>query len=186
MEKIRDSVAYWIATPKRLEKFQDTAKQLRIPCTKKLSLDCPTRWNSTYKMLDVAISYKDVFSRLKQRETQYSCFPSDSQWEFAKEVCKRLAIFNDITEMISGTKYPTANIYFPQICDIEMVLSEWANSPNEVIQKMVEKMLQKFDSYWSFIHVIMGVATVLDPKYKMELLKFYFESNVRSVLNTFN
>ncbi|KAH1265815.1 Zinc finger BED domain-containing protein RICESLEEPER 2 [Glycine max] len=131
VEKIRDSVAYWIATPKRLEKFQETAIQLRIPCTKKLSLDCPTRWNSTYKMLDVAISYKNVFSRLKQHETQYSCFPSDSQWEFAKEVCKRLVIFNDITKMISGTKYPTANIYFPQICEIKMVLSEWVNSPNE-------------------------------------------------------
>ncbi|KAL5134228.1 Zinc finger BED domain-containing protein RICESLEEPER 2 [Glycine soja] len=154
VEKIRDSVAYWIATPKRLEKFQDTAKQLRIPCTKKLSLDCPTRWNSTYKMLDVAISYKDVFSRLKQRETQYSYFP----------------------KMISGTKYPTANIYFPQICEIKMALSEWVNSPNEVIQNMAEKMLQKFDSYWSVIHVIMGVATVLDPRYKMELLEFYFES----------
>ncbi|KAH1264817.1 Zinc finger BED domain-containing protein RICESLEEPER 3 [Glycine max] len=128
--------------------FQETAKQLRIPCTKKLSLDCPTRWNSTYKMLDVAISYEDVFSRLKQRETQYSCFPSDSQWEFAKEVCKRLAIFNDIIEMIYGTKYPTANIYFPQICEIKMTLSEWVNSPNEVIQKMAGKMLQKFDSYW--------------------------------------
>ncbi|KAH1190223.1 Zinc finger BED domain-containing protein RICESLEEPER 3 [Glycine max] len=158
-----------------LEKFQETAKQLRIPCTKKLSLDCPTRWNSTYKMLDVAISYKDVFSRLKQRETQYSCFPSDSQWEFAKEVCKRLAIFNDITEIIFGTKYPTANIYFPQIFEIKMTLFEWVNSPNEVIQKIAEKMLQKFDSYWSVIHVIMGVATVLDPRYKMELLKFYFE-----------
>ncbi|KAH1239115.1 Zinc finger BED domain-containing protein RICESLEEPER 2 [Glycine max] len=176
VEKIQDSVAYWIATPKRLEKFQDTAKQLRIPCTKKLSLDCPTRWNSTYKMLDVAISYKDVFSRLKQRETQYSCFPSDSQWEFAKEVCKRLAIFNDITEMIYGTKYPTANIYFPQICEIKMALSEWVNSPNEVIQNMAKKMLQKFDSYWSVIHVIMRVAIVLDPRYKMELLEFYFES----------
>ena len=91
-------------------------------------------------------------------------------------MCKRLAIFNDITEMISGTKYPTANIYFPQICEIKMALSEWVNSPNEVIQNMAEKMLQKFDSYWSVIHVIMGVATVLDPRYKMELLEFYFES----------
>ena len=87
-----------------------------------------------------------------------------------------MAIFNDTTEMIFGTKYPTANIYFPQICDIEMVLSEWANSPNEVIQKMVEKMLDKFDSYWSVIHLIMGVTTILDPRYKMELLEFYFES----------
>ena len=38
-------------------------------------------------------------------------------------------------------------------------------------------MLEKFDSYWSVIHVIMGVATVLDPRYKTELLEFYFESN---------
>ncbi|KAH1214791.1 Zinc finger BED domain-containing protein DAYSLEEPER [Glycine max] len=37
-------------------------------------------------------------------------------------------------------------------------------------------MLEKFDSYWSVIHVIMEVATVLDPRYKLELLEFYFES----------
>ena len=60
--------------------------------------------------------------------------------------------------MISSTKYPTTNIYFPQICEINMALSEWVNSPNEVIQKMAEKMLEKFDSYWSVIHVIMGVS----------------------------
>ena len=47
-----------------------------------------------------------------------------------------------------------------------MALSEQVNFPNEVIQKMVEKMLEKFDSYWSVIHVIMRVATVLDPRYK--------------------
>lgn len=36
IEKIRDSVAYWTATPKRKEIFEETAKQLRISCTKTL------------------------------------------------------------------------------------------------------------------------------------------------------
>lgn len=43
IEKIQDNVAYWTATPKRKEKFEETAKQLRISCTKTLSLDCLTR-----------------------------------------------------------------------------------------------------------------------------------------------
>ncbi|RVW45673.1 Zinc finger BED domain-containing protein RICESLEEPER 2 [Vitis vinifera] len=74
IEKIRESVAYWSATPSRMEKFKDAARQLRIPCNKKLSLDCKTRWNSTYLMLSIAITYKDVFPHLKQREnTTWLC-----------------------------------------------------------------------------------------------------------------
>ena len=72
-------MAYWTTTPKRKEKFEETAKQLRIPYTKNLALDCPTRWNSTYKMLEIVIGYEDVFCRLKQQESQYTCFPSTLQ-----------------------------------------------------------------------------------------------------------
>ncbi|KAF1878102.1 hypothetical protein Lal_00022762 [Lupinus albus] len=107
IEKIRDSVAYWNTTPKTNETFEETAKQLRVPYTRKLILDCPTRWNSTYKILEIAILYKDVFNQLNERDTQYTCLP--------KDVCERLKLFNCITEMIYGTKYPTSNIYFPNI-----------------------------------------------------------------------
>ena len=36
-------------------------------------------------------------------------------------------------------------------------------------------MMIKFDKYWVVIHDIMGVVTVLDPRYKMELLQCYYE-----------
>ncbi|KAL8522252.1 hypothetical protein ACS0TY_012404 [Phlomoides rotata] len=35
-------------------------------------------------------------------------------------------------------------------------------------------MLDKFEKYWFQINGIMGVATVLDPRYKLRLLHFYF------------
>jgi len=174
VEKIRESVAYWTATPKRMEKFEETARQLRISFTKKLSLDCPTRWNSTYKMLDIAICYKDVFFRLKQREAQYTSLPTDMQWEFAKDVCRRLKLFNDITEIISGSKYPTANIFFPKICEIKIAINDWVKSPEITIQNMAIQMLKKFESYWSVIHDILAIASVLDPRYKMDMLEYYF------------
>ncbi|KAL5180818.1 Zinc finger BED domain-containing protein RICESLEEPER 2 [Glycine soja] len=63
-----DSVAYWTTTPKRKEKFEETTKQLRIPYTKNLALDCPIRWNSTYKMLEVAIGYEDSLNILVCQE----------------------------------------------------------------------------------------------------------------------
>ena len=35
-------------------------------------------------------------------------------------------------------------------------------------------MLEKFDKYWSGCHIVMAVAAVLDPRYKIKILEFYF------------
>ena len=65
IEKIRESVVYWVATPKREEKFVETCRQLNVDYSKKLALDCRTRWNSTYLMLVSALPYQEVFKRFK-------------------------------------------------------------------------------------------------------------------------
>ncbi|KAF1892793.1 hypothetical protein Lal_00035437 [Lupinus albus] len=69
--------------------------------------------------------------------------------------------------MISGTKYPTANIYFPKICQIKLAISQWMNSSNEFIKRMAENMMTKFENYWSAIHDIMGLlqSWILDIKW---------------------
>ncbi|KAL8469183.1 hypothetical protein ACS0TY_032130 [Phlomoides rotata] len=124
IENIRSSVAFWVATPKRCEKFDETARLLKVSTSRKLVLDCKTRWNSTYKMLKVAICYKDVFTRLKQREPLYKSAPKEEEWEIARDICDKLKVFNSVTELFSGTEYPTANLYFPKICEIKMSLKE--------------------------------------------------------------
>ncbi|WJZ90361.1 hypothetical protein VitviT2T_009509 [Vitis vinifera] len=174
IEKIRESVAYWSATPSRMEKFEDAARQLRIPCTKKLSLDCKTRWNSTYLMLSIAITYKDVFPRLKQREKYYMVVPSEEEWNMAKEICGRLKLFYNITELFSGRNYPTANTFFIKVCEIKEALYDWLICSNDVVKTMASSMLQKFDKYWSGCHIVMAIAAIFDPRYKIKILEFYF------------
>ncbi|TXG60992.1 hypothetical protein EZV62_012355 [Acer yangbiense] len=88
IERIRDSVAFWTATPKRMEKFEKAAEQLNLGQKKRLVLDCKTRWNSTYLMLSVALTYKDVFYRLKQRDSQYRTIIEESDWDLTKEMCE--------------------------------------------------------------------------------------------------
>ena len=174
IDNVRDSVVFWTTSPKRIERFEDVCRQMKVPCTRRLGLDCPTRWNSTYLMLKTALAYKNVFPRLKLFESHYVLVPSEAEWETAKGVCDRLELFYNVTELFFGTRYPTANMFFPEICRIKMTLNEWLMSSNVVISAMAKSMVAKFDAYWNMIHKLMGVAAVLDPRYKMTLLHFYF------------
>ncbi|CAA0811117.1 Zinc finger BED domain-containing protein DAYSLEEPER [Striga hermonthica] len=105
IEKVRDNVSYWTATPKRTEKFEESARQLRVEL---------------------------------------------------------------------GTEYPTANLYFPKICEIKLALNNWISCGIGEVESMAIEMLAKFNNYWSDVHGIMGVVTVLDPRYKCVLLEYYF------------
>ena len=90
IEKIRQSVAFWTASAKREEIFVEAVKQLKNPNTKCSELDCVTRWNSTYEMLNTALMYKDVFPRLKQRESMYKTVPTEEDWAKTKVIDDKL------------------------------------------------------------------------------------------------
>uniref|UniRef100_A0A5B6YZU5 BED-type domain-containing protein n=2 Tax=Davidia involucrata TaxID=16924 RepID=A0A5B6YZU5_DAVIN len=174
IERIRDSILFWTATPDRIENFEEAVQQLKISYTKKLCLDCKTRWESTYDMLQTAIMYKDVFLQLKQHERLYTRLPTEKDWDLATEICGRLKLFYNLTELYPRTLYPTANCYFPKVCEIRLALSQWLQSPIEIIRMMASKMMEKYEKYWDVCHVVMGIAVVLDPQYKMKLVEYYF------------
>ncbi|KAH9777018.1 BED-type domain-containing protein [Citrus sinensis] len=116
----RDSVAYWTGTPKRVETFDMAARQLQVKCEKKLVFDCVTRWNSTNVMLDVAVKYKIVFSRLQQCDKHYTSLPTDEEWEMAEKMLEYLLPFYSMTELFSVIldprfKMQLVNYYFPQL-----------------------------------------------------------------------
>ncbi|KAH9754467.1 BED-type domain-containing protein [Citrus sinensis] len=174
IKKIRDSVAYWTGTPKRVETFEMAARQLQVKCEKKLVLDCVTRWNSTYVMLDVAVKYKIVFSRLQQRDKHYTSLPTDEEWEMAEKMLEYLLPFYSMTELFSGTQYPTSNLFFPMICEMRINLDEWDLSNVHVVREMTGQMIMKFDKYWAQIHGILVMAVILDPRFKIQLVNYYF------------
>lgn len=89
---------------------------------------------------------------------------------------KRLELFFEVTEVFSGTNYVTANIYFPKICEIKEKMRQWSTSDDEIIADMTANMNEKFDKYWSGIKGLMGMATLLDPRYKNEMLLVCFSS----------
>jgi hypothetical protein len=101
ISNIRDSIAYWVATPKMYEKFEKTALDENIELVKKLQLDCKTRWNSTYVMLRIAIPYRKIFECLDELDRNYVC-PPPNDWIFASIVCEKLELFYDLTDYFLG------------------------------------------------------------------------------------
>jgi hypothetical protein len=76
-----------------------------------IAMDVSTRWNSTYLMLRDALYYKDAFIRLKSsnRKRYAKISPSPAEWEKALTIFQCLKKFYNLTEILSGTSYPTAN-----------------------------------------------------------------------------
>ncbi|KAI8527818.1 hypothetical protein RHMOL_Rhmol12G0103800 [Rhododendron molle] len=171
--KVRDSVGYWIATQKKEETFEGAARQLGITYGKNLSLDCPTRWNSTFFMLQTTIKYRNAFGRLKLKDPKYKSCPNDDDWNLAEDICEILKIFYKVTLLFSGTTYPTFNLFFPDVCDIKVRLSEWVCCGIDVVEEMALNMLEKYDKYWDNTHEFLAVAVVLDPRFKISLIEYY-------------
>jgi hypothetical protein len=71
IEGIRCAVKWIKKSGSRIEKFAKCAQSARCDSTKSLVLDCPSRWNSTYTMLEVAHVYEDAFSRYDLEDVEF-------------------------------------------------------------------------------------------------------------------
>ncbi|XP_019160756.1 PREDICTED: zinc finger BED domain-containing protein RICESLEEPER 2-like [Ipomoea nil] len=173
VDDVRNSVRFINQSESRLMKFSEIVHHLGNP-VKKLVLDCVTRWNSTYEMLVVALKLKDAFPIFAQREPSYKCCPSLEDWTRIQDVLSILEVFYEATQVISGTKYPTSNVFLGVVWRVKHVLNENEFHHEEVIRNMIEKMKKKFDKYWGDCNLLMSIGAILDPRYKMRLVDFAF------------
>ena len=174
ISNVRDSVKYLKGSPRRLHKFYEIARQCQLSNVKKLTLDVATRWNSTYAMLDSALIYKDVFPRYHERDPFFRSIPSEEDWEKMIKVIRFLEVFHEATTIFSGFEYPTSNIFLPEIWKIKELLLSTCVDESEFMRNMAMKMKVKFDKYWSECNLLMAIASMLDPRYKMFLIHFCF------------
>lgn len=156
-----------------MQVFNDMAKQMRFPPKKGFALDVATRWNSTFYMLLDALSYKDVLNRYASE--YYNNCPSSEEWKKIETISKFLESFHDATKVFSGTKYPTANLYFKEVWEIRTVLSDGKLATDETIKQLTIEMQKKFNKYWSECNKMLLIASILDPRMKLIFLECCFK-----------
>jgi hypothetical protein len=173
IDSVRHGIKYIVASERRLKVFSEIARGLDLGC-EKLILDVPTRWNSTYLMLETTIKFREVFSRYYRVEHAFLGVVSPEEWENVENVNQVLAVFNDVRNIVSRSNYPTSNLFLPEVWRMKEIVDVKAGDRNEYMRLMAARMSDKFDKYWGDTNMLMALAAVLDPRYKMKLISFCF------------
>nr|GMC64348.1 zinc finger BED domain-containing protein RICESLEEPER 2-like [Ipomoea batatas] len=123
-------------------------------------------------MLDSVLKYKRAFECLTLHGKNFVTCPSSEDWNIGELIRDFLAPSDIITTLFYGSSYPASNFYFMQICAIECLLRENENSDDLINKEMSTRMKVKFDKYWSEYSIILAIVVVLDPRMKLEIIKF--------------
>ncbi|XP_050207485.1 zinc finger BED domain-containing protein RICESLEEPER 2-like [Mercurialis annua] len=158
-----------------LKEIDESILKIRENSKRGLRQDVPTRWNSTYLMIYSALFYQNAFVHLQLSDSNFKHCPSIDEWKKVEKICKFLRVFNDITCLFSRTKYPTANMYFPLVFSAHLTLNEGIASEDAYVKSIAEKMLIKFNKYWAEYSIILVIAVILDPRYKLSFVEWCYK-----------
>ncbi|KAA8535151.1 hypothetical protein F0562_030154 [Nyssa sinensis] len=174
VKKIRDSVKYVKTSESHEEKFLELKQQLQVPSAKSLALDDHTKWNTTYEMLLAASELKEVFSCLDTYDPDYKLAPSMEDWKQVETLCIYLKLLFDTANMLNTTTVLTTNTFFHEAWKIQLELARAATSEDTFISNLIKPMQEKFDKYWKDCCLVLAIAVVVDPRFKMKLVEFSF------------
>ncbi|KAL3511911.1 hypothetical protein ACH5RR_024628 [Cinchona calisaya] len=173
IDKVRRSVKYVITSESHREKFAEVKQQLQVPSTKSLVIDEQTNWNTTYEMLLAASELKEVFFCLNISDSE-RLIPSLDEWRQVDTLCKYLKLLHDAASILTSEVYPTSNVFFHEVWKIQLELMNATMSPDLFIRNLIKPLKDKFDRYWKDCNLVLAVAVVMDPRFKMKLVEFSY------------
>ncbi|KAK6940581.1 HAT, C-terminal dimerization domain, partial [Dillenia turbinata] len=144
IEKIRESIKYVKGSNIRKKTFLECVANSSIHNKKSLRQDVPTRWNSTYTMVDSALFYQHAFMHLEQIDPNYMDCPSQDEWDKVEKINKFLSVFYDAEYAKSSRPLPTP---LTSASPIKSVDHGARNSTRESVFKDDENLLEEFELF---------------------------------------
>ncbi|KAL0866948.1 hypothetical protein Bca101_046066 [Brassica carinata] len=174
IKKVRDSVKHVKTKDSCSERFDELKTQLQTHSTKDLRIDNQTKWDTTYSMLLAASEHKEVFSCLGNCDLEYKISISSEEWRKIELLCSSLKILFDAANVLTGPTRLTANDMYHEMTKLQLELSHAAMSEEPDVRNLATPLREKFDEYWRGCFLLLAVAVVMDPRFKMKLIEFSF------------
>lgn len=156
------------------------------PTMLKLILDVDTRWNSTFAMLERACKLE---SPIKQALAEIPGLKDyeDIDWACLNELVEFLKPFNELTEVLSGDKYPTLSLIVALVPKLVLFLQQAGSDSSlatELIKKLSAAALTTFKDYGTEMSQNCAIlANLMDPRFKLESLPGTIKTNARNFIS---
>jgi hypothetical protein len=135
-------------------------QRTKLGLSRRLVLDCRSRWNSTYLSLSTLLDHKQAMSNLfaskrqlilpvKQKETLGGLELSSDDWAIVSYVIQILDPFYQATQLLSGSKYPTIGLCLFAIRNIREFLEAGADDEASIVANLKGFLLDSFNQYFN-------------------------------------
>ena len=85
-----------------------------------------------------------------------------------------LKVFYVATLKLSGSQYPTLNLFFTEFCEVYLCINKMQFSPYQFVVDMGKVMFEKWEKYWTSGNILLAIACILDPRCKLTGVEYYF------------
>ena len=87
---------------------------------------------------------------------------------------KSLEPFYTMTNMMSGSSYPTSNLYFMQVWNIQCIIVDNLWNEDDTMKEMTWKMKEKFDQNWAEYSDGSSFGVILAPWLKEDFIRYCY------------
>ncbi|XP_028061486.1 zinc finger BED domain-containing protein RICESLEEPER 2-like [Camellia sinensis] len=144
---IRLAVRYVRSSPHRHDAFKKFTATLKLDSKALICLDVPTRWNSTYLMLEAAEKYEKTFNRLKFVDSNFEPYfkdvdggirrsPNELDWKKYRLFLRFLKLFYLTTKKFLGSLFVTSNAFYKEIFVIESKINQLILKEDDTLSTM--------------------------------------------------
>jgi hypothetical protein len=109
VNSIRELMRNIISSGSRFQMLNRILSELNLQPKRELTLNCPTRWNSTFEMLKEALNLKEALSRFGDTYTMSG--PTLNEWKQAQDVVDFFEAFLDATKIFLIVRRPSSHTY---------------------------------------------------------------------------
>ena len=168
LARCRKIVGHFKHSHLAVERLNSIQKQLNLP-EHKLVQDEPTRWDSTYYLLDRLVEQRRAIS-LYDTDFELPEKLNSNEWQLAEKVVKLLEPMQRITKELSAKRAVISEV-IPFLENLKSELNEESGDTQEKFRGILstkEELLESLQSRFSHVYKEDNyiIATLLDPRFK--------------------